>query len=487
MRRPGVTAKLFLAILGVTLSVVVLMTLAVQVTFREDFLDYRRGRERERLEALAGVLTDYYREAGDWQALAHPPRWRYLLREALWRYEEGRDHDGERDEEQSEPFEALRDKHGPPDHDDRPMPPPRFGPTLLNASGDHVAGPAMPRRESESIEIVVNGATAGWLVYEPPGRITNRLALHFQHEQFETAWMIAALVVVIAAVVSMLLARSFLAPVRRLARGTRALAAGHFDTRVPQTRRDELGQLARDFNRLAETLQRNEQLRRAFMADMSHELRTPVSVLRAELEAMEDGVRPLNRESLATLQGSIATLTKLIEDLYELSLADAGALNYRMETLDLGALAWEAAQRWQSALADAGLALATDLPDQPVLVTGDRRRLDQLLDNVFRNSLSYTEHGGRIRLAVATEGREAVLYIEDSAPGVPDEALSRLFDRLFRVEGSRSRASGGAGLGLAICRNIAEAHDGRITAYHAPEGGVGIRLTLPLDGDVARA
>ncbi len=487
MRRPGVTAKLFLAILGVTLSVVVLMTLAVQLTFREDFLDYQRGRERERLEALAEVLADHYRETGSWRALEHPPRWHYMLREALWQYEEGREHRHEHETNSHIPELRERERHEPPDHDDKRMPPPRFGPTLRDASGRHVAGPDIPRRASESIAIVVDGATVGSLVYEPPGRITNRLALHFQHEQFETAWVTAGIAVVIAAVVSLLLAGGFLAPVTRLARGTQALAAGRFDTRVPQTRRDELGQLARDFNRLAETLQRNERLRRAFMADISHELRTPVSVLRAELEAMEDGVRPLNRESLAALQGNITTLTKLIDDLYELSLADAGALNYRMEPLELSALAGEVAERWRPHLADAGLTLATDLPGRPVTVTGDRQRLGQLLDNVFRNSLAYTERGGRIRIALATEDKEAVLRVEDSAPGVPDEALPRLFDRLYRVEGSRSRASGGAGLGLAICRNIAEAHDGHLSAYHSPDGGVGIRLSLPLDAGVTQA
>ncbi|MQM40091.1 Signal transduction histidine-protein kinase BaeS [wastewater metagenome] len=218
------------------------------------------------------------------------------------------------------------------------------------------------------------------------------------------------------------------------------------------------------------------------MADISHELRTPLSVLRAELEAMEDGVRPLTRESLTGLQGSVATLSKLVDDLYELSLSDAGALNYRMEVLDLAELARTAAGQWRARMADAGLRLALTVPGQPVTVTADRGRIGQLLGNLLYNSLSYTDRGGEVHLSLATEGGEAVLRLEDSAPGVPAEALERLFERLYRVEGSRSRSSGGAGLGLAICRNIAVAHGGRIEAYAAPAGGVGIRLTLPLAG-----
>ncbi|MFB4203780.1 ATP-binding protein [Arhodomonas sp. KWT2] len=507
MRRPGITAKLFLAILGVTLCVVVLMTFAVQMTFRSDFLDYVREREGERIDMLASVLADYYREAGDWHDLSEDGHWRRLLREALWRQREAEAHHRERDDGEDHDEHRERDhgdddgrddRHrerdddghggsrravaGPPGDVPSMQGPVRFGPALLNAERQHIAGPKAVPGQSESRPVMVDGVTVGWLVYRPPGRITDHLALRFQEKQFDAAWMTALVVVVLATVVSLLLARGFLAPVRRLAGATRALTAGRFDTRVDEPRRDELGQLANDFNRLAETLERNERLRRAFMADISHELRTPLSVLRAELEAMEDGVRPLTRESLTGLQGSVATLSKLVDDLYELSLSDAGALNYRMEVLDLAELARTAAGQWRARMADAGLRLALTVPGQPVTVTADRGRIGQLLGNLLYNSLSYTDRGGEVHLSLATEGGEAVLRLEDSAPGVPAEALERLFERLYRVEGSRSRSSGGAGLGLAICRNIAVAHGGRIEAYAAPAGGVGIRLTLPLAG-----
>ncbi|MBA1146630.1 HAMP domain-containing protein, partial [Ectothiorhodospiraceae bacterium WFHF3C12] len=326
----------------------------------------------------------------------------------------------------------------------------------------------------------VGERVVGRLAYRPTGPLSDRLAREFQEQQLEAAWVTALVVVLLAAGVSVLLARGFLAPVRRLAASTRALAAGRFDTRVAVHRRDELGRLAADFNRLAETLQRNERLRTEFMADMSHELRTPMAVLRAELEAMEDGVRPLSRESLARLQNNVATLSKLIDDLYELSLADAGALNYRMEATELRALASETAEHWRARLAEAGLTLTLSMPETAVTVNADARRLRQLLGNLLENSLRYTDAGGEVRLTLIRGDRHAVLNIEDSAPGVPPDALERLFERLYRVEASRSRASGGAGLGLAICRNIAQAHGGEIEAYHAVLGGLGVRLTLPL-------
>ncbi|WP_420853045.1 ATP-binding protein [Spiribacter vilamensis] len=291
--------------------------------------------------------------------------------------------------------------------------------------------------------------------------------------------MIAAVSVALAALLGLLLARGFLAPVRRVATATRILADGDLTTRVSELRRDELGQLARDFNRLAETLEHNERLRREVMSDLSHELRTPVSVLRGELEAIEDGVRPLTAETVAGLQESVATLGRLIDDLYELSLADAGALSYRMGMVELAGLLSDLAEHWQSRFDEAGLALELALPADPITVRGDRRRLEQLWTNLLQNNLRYTDPGGRARLRLEADDEGATVRLEDSAPVVPEPALERIFERLYRVEGSRSRASGGAGLGLAIGRSIVEAHGGSIEAYPSPLGGLGIRVWLP--------
>lgn len=493
MRKPGITAKLFLAILGVTLAVVLLMTLATQLAFRSDFVEYLGERERERIETLADVLADYYDEAGSWSGLEQPGRWRAVLREAAWRHRHGEEDDDDDDHHEDDDHhdgreDAQRDRHdprpwngdGPPRGPSGRAGPTSFGPTLIDEAGRHVAGPPQPPGNPEREAVRVNGRAVGWLIYRPGGAITDRLARDFQHQQIEAAWFTALIVVVLAGGVSILLARGFLAPVRKLADSTRALAAGRFDTRVDVQRRDELGRLAADFNRLAETLQRNERLRTAFMADMSHELRTPMAVLRAELEAMEDGVRPLTKESLTRLQNTVATLNKLIDDLYELSLSDAGALNYRMAPTDLGALLQDVSGEWQPRIEAASLTFKTVRPDEPVPVSADERRLRQLLGNLLENSLRYTDAGGEIHIGLKRRGAQAVLTLEDSAPGVPDEALERLFERLYRVEESRNRASGGAGLGLAICRNIAEAHGGRLEAYHAPLGGLGIRLTVPV-------
>ena len=276
-----------------------------------------------------------------------------------------------------------------------------------------------------------------------------------------------------------MLARVFLQPLKRVAAATHRLAAGSYDTRVAVGSRDELGRLAEDFNRLAESLERNETLRRRFMADVSHELRTPLTVLSGELEALEDGVRPLSRESLASLRGEVNALAKLVNDLNQLALADVGALAYRKETVDIAPLVQQAIESHRERVAERGLALEASL-DQGALVFADADRLQQMFRNLLENAARYTDRGGRVRVALRRADGQVAIEFDDTAPGVPSEALPHLFERFYRVEGSRSRADGGTGLGLSICRSIAAAHGGDIAASASPLGGLRVSVTLPV-------
>jgi two-component system sensor histidine kinase BaeS len=264
-----------------------------------------------------------------------------------------------------------------------------------------------------------------------------------------------------------------------VAEATHRLAAGNYATRVAVRSTDELGRLSENFNRLAEALERNETLRRRFMADVSHELRTPLAVLSGELEALEDGVRPLTRESLASLRTELAALGKLIDDLNQLALADSGALAYRKETVDVLPLLAQALESHRERFAERGLKLETAW-NGAAPVFGDADRLRQMFRNLLENSARYTDRGGCVRVAARRDGERLTVDFEDSAPGVPAEALPQLFERFYRVDASRSRANGGTGLGLAICRSIAQAHDGDISAAPSLLGGLRVSLSLPV-------
>ena len=439
--KPGITLKLFLAILAASVAAAAAMALATRYSFQSGFLGYLTQVETQRLDALQAALAEEYRQKGSWERV----RGDYTrLREI-----------------------AISSAQVPPLL------------TLLDASQRLVAGnPEIPAGATVR-PVVVESQTVGWIARAPLRRFSSAAEERFQQQQLRASWIIAGLALVMAALVAVVLARVFLQPLKRVAAATHRLAAGRYDTRVAVGSRDELGRLAEDFNRLAESLERNETLRRRFMADVSHELRTPLTVLSGELEALEDGVRPLSRESLASLRGEVNALAKLVNDLNQLALADVGALAYRKETVDIAPLVQQAIESHRERVAERGLALEASL-DQGALVFADADRLQQMFRNLLENAARYTDRGGRVRVALRRADGQVAIEFDDTAPGVPSEALPHLFERFYRVEGSRSRANGGTGLGLSICRSIAAAHGGDIAASASPLGGLRVSVTLPV-------
>lgn len=470
----GITSKLFLAILATCITVAFAMGAAVRWSFERGFLDYLQEREAERATTLSLVLADAYREHGDWEFLRNNgPRWLRLMNTPPAR---------KLDDIQDRRERPRRRDDMPPGEDyghPPPPPPPRF--TLLDTEHQVVVGPLPQQPIGSQHPIVVDKQAVGWLAAPPIGRAPdNEVDDRFQRQQLLATWIISGVSLLLAALVSILLARLFLAPVRKLAGATHRLAAGDYTTRVPPTSTDELGQLAQDFNVLAGTLEKNEQLRRNLVADISHELRTPLAVLRGELEAVEDGVRSLTPQTIASLQAEVSMLSKLIDDLHELSLADVGALTYRMGNVDVVELLRNTVSLFQERLASKTLGVELELPANLPPVRGDAQRLTQLFTNLIENSVRYTDPEGMLQIAVQQDHQSLIITLQDTTPGVPSEALPRLFERFFRVETSRNRQLGGSGLGLAICQRIVEAHNGNIEASQSGLGGLKITITLPL-------
>jgi two-component system sensor histidine kinase BaeS len=273
-------------------------------------------------------------------------------------------------------------------------------------------------------------------------------------------------------------------PIRLLAAATRDLASGKYSTRVKDTSGGELGQLSRDFNGLAEILEKNQRARSQWVADISHELRTPLTILRGKIEALQDGVYQPTEETFKALHREAVHLGLLVDDLYQLSLSDLGAMSYqRAEVQPCWALE-QAVILLEPEFGEKQLTLETsvDLGEDASLFA-DNERLKQLFTNLLTNSLRYTDAGGRVQIRVSQQDEERICFdIEDSAPGVSGEHLSKLFDRLYRVDSSRSRDLGGAGLGLSICYNIVKGHNGTIEASNSSLGGLRIRVCLPLSG-----
>jgi two-component system sensor histidine kinase BaeS len=482
----GIASKLFLAILVPCAVAAVAMGVAQRISFENNFRDYVTNRNATRSDQLAQRLERTYATHGNWAFVADNPRaWAGFV-EAI---------DGG-------PFDALP---GPPKVADVPAdgpggffppPPDRRGlpegaapgrywmpPAILyDADRRRIAGFGPPPPDAQLRPLTVDGKTVGWLFADDRRGPFHAADLQFRAEQLRMTWIIVGAAALLAALLAVVLTRAFLAPVRRMVDAGHLLASGDYTVRIPELGGDEFGQLAGDFNLLAASLESSARARRDFIADISHELRTPLAILRGELEALEDGVRPPSAATFASLQAEISMLNQLISDLHELSLADIGALTFERLPVDFAHLAEGAAEAFRERLASKRLDLALEIPAEPSQISGDPYRLTQLMQNLLENALRYTDPGGKVRVAVEPGDGWLNVDVQDSFPAVPEPLLPHLFDRLFRVDASRSRQSGGSGLGLALCKHIVDAHDGTIEAMRSPYGGLWIRLRLPLAG-----
>ncbi|MBU5376215.1 MAG: two-component system sensor histidine kinase BaeS [Pantoea sp.] len=451
--RLGISAKLFLAIFSTCMLVLITMHWGVRLSFEHGFVDYIKRGNEQRLAMLGDALADQYEQHGSWDFLRHNDR---LI------------------------FTMLRSLEQNPDSSNQ-LPPHGWRTQfwVIDQQYKVLVGPRAPVPPEGSRRNITtsNGKVVGWVVGSPPERLTRSTDINFDHQQKRTSWLIVGLSTLLAALVTWLMSRGLLAPVKRLVAGTHHLAAGNFATRVEVGSQDELGQLAQDFNRLASSLEKNESMRRAFMADISHELRTPLAILRGELEAMQDGVRKLTPEAIASLQSEVGVLSKLVDDLHQLSLSDEGALAYRKQATDLVQLLEVAAGSFNERYRSHGLTLTLQMPDEAPFF-GDPDRLMQLFTNLLENSLRYTDAPGQVEVRLTYEAPWWQMSFADSAPGVDAQQQAKIFERFFRTEGSRNRASGGSGLGLAICKNIVDAHGGHIAAEHSDLGGLKIALQL---------
>jgi signal transduction histidine kinase len=274
-------------------------------------------------------------------------------------------------------------------------------------------------------------------------------------------------------------------PIRRVTAAARAMAAGDMSARAQPGAVREVHDLAEAFNSMADSLGAADQQRRQLTADVAHELRTPLSIIRARLEGIQDGVYAPEPEQIRILLGEAALLERLIEDLRLLALADAGQLPLYREPLDPATVLRDAARAIAPEAAAAGVALHWRAePDLPEMLA-DPQRVAQVLGNLLGNALRHTPAGGSVTLRAnaapgAAGGHDLVVSVADTGSGIAPADLPHIFDRFYRADRARSRSLGGAGLGLAIARRIVEAHGGRVGAWSRPGEGTIITFTLPL-------
>lgn len=271
------------------------------------------------------------------------------------------------------------------------------------------------------------------------------------------------------------LARRMAAPITELTVAAGELAAGDRSRRVGASRPDELGDMSRAFNRMADTIEDEDRLRRSFAADVAHELRTPLAVLRSQLEALQDGVVAPEPVALASLHDEVLRLSRLVDDLQALASADAAGFGLDRRSVALGPLLKEVAAGFRGPLTDGGVGLELDL-DSDVALDADPLRLRQVVTNLLSNALKFTPRGGIVRLELGADKNVVTIRVADTGPGIPPEELGAVFDRFYR---GQKVAVGGSGIGLAVVRQLVAAHGGTVEAASPPGQGITFSVKLP--------
>jgi two-component system sensor histidine kinase BaeS len=297
----------------------------------------------------------------------------------------------------------------------------------------------------------------------------------------------ASVAIIMAGAVSILLGtilfRQITRPLQRLRGAVNQYAQGNLSVRTPVRSSDEVGRLAIAFNQMAEELEKQEELRQKMVADVAHELRTPLSVMRGNIEAMTDGLLIPDKEELVTLQDEVSRLTRIIDDLRLLSQADAGQLVLNLTPIEVNRFINRVVALMKPIADKDSVVIRALIGPAPMYVRGDEDRLQQALINLIENAIRNSSPGTRVEITAAVKEEIVLISVSDQGPGIPELDLPHIFDRFWRGDKSRSRASGGSGIGLSIVKQIVDLHGGAVQVESSDSGGSCFTIDLPAEPD----
>ncbi len=334
---------------------------------------------------------------------------------------------------------------------------------------------------ADAVPLEVGGKTVGYLHFLPPGKTdltaTEQSFLQKVNFSILQAGLIAA---VLGLALGLVIARGLSAPLQSLSAAARRIARGDLSQRVPEKGSDEIVALAHSFNEMAAALAKAETLRQNLVADVAHELRTPLTVLQGNLRAILDGVYQPDNAEITRLYDQTRHLIRLVNDLRELTQAEAGQLPLNRVSVNLNTLARDTLSLFEPVAAAENITLHTDLPADLPPIAADRARLSQVLHNLLANAIRHTPAGGTVTLRGGSDADSVWLAVSDTGEGIAPEDLPHVFDRFYRADRARARSTGGSGLGLAIARAIIAAHGGKISAASDGIAGRGSTFTIRL-------
>lgn len=415
-------------------------------SIQERFRTYRVRAATLQARPLQRFLTSYYHRFGSWEGLSE------LLNPQL---------------QELPPLEQpliIADAMG----------------VVFISSDPKLLGRKLSERDLASgVPIRVGAERVGTLIMAIPAGTFSPLEQEFSQSIHDSIVLAGGVALVIALGLGILFVRRLARPLGELRRAAEQISQGKLEPRVTITSSDELGRLGETFNQMAESLQRSEQLRRQLILDIAHELRNPLMIQQSHLELLLDNVVPPTPQQLQTIYEQNLLLGRLVRDLQLLALADAGELQIVRTPTSLRELLHGIVAQVQPTISEKRLKLEAEIADDLPTLAIDPQRIEQVLLNILDNACRYTPPGGTIRLSARTENSSVHVSVRDEGPGIAPEDLSHIFERFYRGDKSRTRASGGTGLGLAIAKALIEAHGGQIWAENAPQGGACFHFTLP--------
>jgi signal transduction histidine kinase len=366
------------------------------------------------------------------------------------------------------------------------------GRVIFDSDGELLGRQMLPRQRLAAVPVNVRGREVGSVAVLPSAAQATAAEQAFVRSLI---WIVGGgslLAVFGALIVALFVASRLVSPLRSLTLAARRLAAGERHEPLAMPNDTELAELAYAFNAMAAELARQEDLRRQMVADIAHELRTPLSVMRLQVESIEDGIVPASSESVGALGGQITLLGRLVDDLRLISLADAGQLSLNIRAVDAAQAIANAAAAAEARARQGGVTLSVQ-PSGPLpAALADPQRLAQVLGNLVENAIRYTPAGGRVTLSAMTDerrptstyqggGRSSVVIfsVADTGPGIPEAEQAQIFDRFYRTDRARARETGGSGLGLAIVQRLVAAQGGSVSLQSRPGYGATFSVCLP--------
>lgn len=449
------------------------MVLFFNLSFKAGFIDYINNSELNRIEQLANSIGHYYVEEGDWTFLNEQVSvWPLLLM-------------------QLSETPAATSLVSPRHKDTNSVALPLANRIVLLDQAQHPLATGSSNSKEllslpfSQVAVLADNKQVGWLrVYQDQKinlQTSGQLAHSFIRQQISDFSSVALFSTILSFLLATLLVKHFLRPVQALSQGSARLREGEYDHRISVYSRDEIGQLTKDFNKLAKTLKHQKKMRQQWVADISHELRTPLTALQCEIEALQDGIIPNSEDTINGVHATVLSLSRLVEDLHQLAISDSGLLATPSSIVDINASLKSIAMQFQTRFTTKSISMTMQLSTyQPLLIVADENLLNRIFVNLLENSYRYTNNGGEIQIDTHLDEQWVVVNIQDSSPSVSLEQLPFLFDRLYRVDESRSRENGGSGLGLSICKNLVEAHKGTIEASMSFLGGINIKIRFPI-------